>query len=128
MSDAVRAAYEEGKGGIQLQAKMHIEDGRWGVSSRDLRAVSCCCSCGLMACRLHASLGPLRARRTPRSRSSGAAGGGKKGKAKRAAGGRDKPLVVITEVPYQTNKVCGVCAGGGCKVWGTIAQVGLPGR
>lgn len=25
----MRAAYEEGKGGIQVRAKMHIEDGRW---------------------------------------------------------------------------------------------------
>lgn len=29
LSDGVRAAYEEGKGGIQVRAKMHIEDGRW---------------------------------------------------------------------------------------------------
>ena len=29
LTDGVRAAYEEGKGGIQVRAKMHIEDGRW---------------------------------------------------------------------------------------------------
>lgn len=29
LTDGVRAAYEEGKGGVQVRAKMHIEDGRW---------------------------------------------------------------------------------------------------
>ncbi|PSC74003.1 DNA gyrase subunit A [Micractinium conductrix] len=66
MSDAVRQAYEEGKGGILVRAKMHIEDG-----------------------------------------SSGSGGGG--GKKKKGGGGggggsASKPLVVITELPYQTNK------------------------
>jgi DNA gyrase/topoisomerase IV subunit A len=65
----VRQAYEEGKGGILMRGKMHIEDGSTTTGS----------------------------------------GGGASGKrrAKRNAGGgtASKPLVVITELPYQTNKV-----------------------
>ncbi|PRW61571.1 DNA gyrase subunit A [Chlorella sorokiniana] len=60
LSDGVRAAYEEGKGGIQVRAKMHIEDGSTTA--------------------------------------------GKRGKGKKSSGRADKPLVVITELPYQTNK------------------------
>lgn len=60
----MRQAYEEGRGGVLVRAKMHIEDG------------------------------------------SGTTEGGKK-RARRASGGGSpaKPLVVITELPYQTNKV-----------------------
>jgi DNA gyrase subunit A len=58
----VRQAYEEGKGGVLMRAKMHIEDG-------------------------------------------GNGGAASKRRPKRAAGGSGKPLVVITELPYQTNKV-----------------------
>lgn len=62
MTDGVRTAYEEGKGGVLMRAKMHIDDGSTA----------------------------------------------KRGKAKRGGGGgSSKPLVVITELPYQTNKVGG---------------------
>ncbi|KAL4439020.1 hypothetical protein ABPG77_006957 [Micractinium sp. CCAP 211/92] len=63
LTDAVRQAYEEGRGGVLVRAKMHIEDG------------------------------------------GGTAEGGRR-RAKRSSGGGSpaKPLVVITELPYQTNK------------------------
>ena len=70
MTDGVRQAYEEGKGGILMRAKMHIEDGGGGTSG------------------------------------SGSGAGAAAAK-KRAKGGNGKPLVVVTELPYQTNKVGG---------------------
>lgn len=36
LTEGVRAAYEEGKGGIQVRAKMHIEDGRWDERCTEL--------------------------------------------------------------------------------------------
>lgn len=68
LTDAVRQAYEEGKGGILMRAKIHIEDG---------------------------------------SGSTTAAGGAKRKPKRSGSSGSGKPLVVITELPYQTNKVRG---------------------
>lgn len=74
LTDAVRQAYEEGRGGVLVRAKMHVEDG------------------------------------------SGGGEGGRR-RARRAAGGGSpaKPLVVITELPYQTNKVGSPCKSG-CQI------------
>jgi DNA gyrase/topoisomerase IV subunit A len=75
LTDGVRQAYEEGKGGILMRAKMHIEDGSGGTTA------------------------------TSSGSTDGAGAAAAKKKAKKAGGGNGKPLVVVTELPYQTNKV-----------------------
>ena len=80
LTDGVRSAYEEGKGGILMRAKMHIEDGSGGTTAT-----------------------PSGAAGAPGTAGAAAA----KKKAKKAAGSNGKPLVVVTELPYQTNKVRG---------------------
>lgn len=74
MSESVREAYTKGRGGVLMRAKMHIEDPNNPATLAG------------------------------GGNGSSAAAGGKRRGARRSSGGSSKPAVVITELPYQTNK------------------------
>ena len=80
-TDAICAAYHDGRGSIPMRGKVVIEgdtagNGNGGDSGS-----------------------------TGNGTTSTKAGKGSKGKTQRKRGGEGKPAVVITELPYQTNKV-----------------------
>lgn len=77
-TDAIRAAYHDGRGSIPIRGKVTIEGdtaGNGNGSGSD-------------------GTTSVKAGKTAR------------GKTQRKRSGEGKPAVVITELPYQTNKVC----------------------
>ena len=79
-TDAIRAAYHEGRGSIPMRGKVSIE-------------------------------GDIKGNEDAGGNGNGGttvvkAGKAGKGKTQRKRSGEGKPAVVITELPYQTNKVC----------------------
>lgn len=77
-TDAIRAAYHDGRGSIPMRGKVIIEGDTADSGSGS----------------------------NGNGSTSNRAGKGSKGKTQRKRSGEGKPAVVITELPYQTNKVC----------------------
>ena len=81
-TDAIRAAYHDGKGSIPMRGKAVIEGDTAGNGNGSDSGSN------------------------GNGTTSIKAGKGSKGKTQRKRSGEGKPAVVITELPYQTNKVC----------------------
>lgn len=81
-TDAIRAAYHDGRGSIPMRGKAVIEGDTAGNGNGSDSGSN------------------------GNGTTSIKAGKGSKGKTQRKRSGEGKPAVVITELPYQTNKVC----------------------